>query len=374
MRSSHILAVALAAGVAVWLWSGQRGADAPAAAGAGTDGPASAQESAGAAAPASAPARVRVAASAAQPYVVTLTLTGQTAPDREIDLRALSSGRIEAVEVEAGELVEEGAAIARLAAADRPQRLALAEARVARFQVEFDASAELAEGGWRSETATAEALAELRGARAELAEIRVDIGNTRIAAPFGGVVERVDVELGDAVTAGSTPIARLFDLDPIVVVAAVSERKIGLLEVGDAGLARTVSGAAFEGVLRFVGRIADPATRTYRIELEAANPGHAIPAGMTAEIVLPLETAQAHFIEPSALSLAADGALGVKVVNDANRVELLPVEILATAPGGMWLGGLPPRIALIVVGHAYVQAGDLVEPVPVGNAGDPAPS
>lgn len=356
MRFSHILAIVLAIGAALWVWSGRLGDEAPAS-GAGTETVRSGGEQA------PPPAQVRVMVSTARPYVVTMSVTGRTEAARAVTLQVETSGRIEEIAAAEGEAVAEGQLIARIAADDRPQRLARAEAMVERFRIAFDASQTLAQSGWRAETANAEAHADLQDARAQLAAIRLDIARTRITAPFAGVLEAIDVEIGDAVSAGGddATIGRLFDLDPIVVAAAVSERQVGRLAVGGPGEVRLVTGERLEGRIRFVGRVAEPATRTFPIEIELPNEGHAIPAGMTAEVTLPLETVAAHLVSPSVLSLADDGTLGVKLVDEDDRVRFVPATVVANSAEGLWLAGLPQEAVLIVVGHEFVVAGQPVE-------------
>jgi membrane fusion protein, multidrug efflux system len=362
MKSSHILAVVLAIGAAAWVLSGQLGNDAPATASTAT------AELSGSAAAEEALTQVRVATSTSEPYVIVLSVTGRTEANREVGLRVQTSGRIEAIEVDEGDVVEEGDVIARIAMDDRPERLARAQAVVEQFQIAFDASSELAEGGWRAETTHAEANANLRDARAELARVRLDIGRTDITAPFSGVLNSVGIEVGDVVTDGfgeNDAIGEIYDLDPIVIVAAVNEREVSYLSVGDLGSAHLITGATVEGVLRFVGQVAEPETRTYRIELEVANEDHAIRAGMTTDVVLPLDTIPGHFISPSALSLADDGTLGVKLVDENNVVRFAPIVIVADVTGGLWVTGLAREVTMITVGHDFVAEGETVEPVRV---------
>ena len=109
-----------------------------------------------------------------------------------------------------------------------------------------------------------------------------------------------------------------------MVVAWVSERAVGQLRPGAVGHARLVTGEVVDGTVRYVSRVAEPKTRTYRIELEIPNPDYAIPAGMTTGLTLPLESVASHFISPSLLSLDEDGALGVKVVDSGGRRALRP--------------------------------------------------
>src|SRR5690606_8600452 len=98
---------------------------------------------------------------------------------------------------------------------------------------------------------------------------------TRVTAPFPGVLDTLDVEIGDVLDT-NMEIGTLFDLDPLIVVAAVSEREVGNLEVGKVGTARLITGREVDGVLRFISRVAEPQTRTFRIEIEVPNPDHEI--------------------------------------------------------------------------------------------------
>ena len=352
MRTSHFLAIALAIGAIAWVVSGQFGEEAPATAN---------TEPAAAAAPEPL-TQVRVAPSTSQPYTVTLVVTGRTAASRELALRVETSGQVESIAATEGDYIEEDALIVELAGDDRALQLARAQSLLEQRQIEADASAELAESGWRAKTTDAGIRADLQEARAELAAIQLDIARTRITAPFSGALESLDVEIGDVVDV-NTRIGTLYDLDPILVVGAVSEREVGALRLGEPGSARLITGDTVKGTLRFIGKVAEPETRTFRIELEVPNPQHTLPAGLTADIVLPLLTVTAHFVSPAALSLADDGTLGVKIVDGEDIVRFVPVTVVADAADGIWIAGLPESVTLITVGHDYVAAGQKVNPV-----------
>jgi membrane fusion protein, multidrug efflux system len=353
MKTSHYLAIALAIGAIVWVASGQFG---------GESAPESTQTEPSPTAEQAAPAQVRVAPSTSQPYTVKLVVTGRTAASRELALRVETSGRIEEIAANEGDQLEEGALIVRLSDDDRNERLSRAQSLLEQRRIEAEASAELAESGWRAQTSDAGARAELQNARAELAAIQLDMARTEIAAPFAGALESIDVEIGDVVDV-NTQIGTLYDLDPILVIAAVSEREVGYLTLGEAGSAKLITGATVDGTLRFIGKIAEPETRTFRIELEVPNPDLSLPAGLTADIEIPLATVPAHFVSPSVLSLADDGTLGIKIVDDDNIVRFMPVTVVADADDGIWIAGLPASITVITVGHDYVAAGQTVDPV-----------
>ena len=66
--------------------------------------------------------------------------------------------------------------------------------------------------------------------------------------------------------------------------------------------------------------MAEPETRTFRIELEVPNPNETLRDGVTAEIRLGVETVAAYFVSPAVLTLDDDGVVGVRLVDEADRV------------------------------------------------------
>ncbi len=364
MRSSHFLAVLIAVVVGAWIVSGYLGYELPFA-----DEPAPAADDSivipepVAAEPAIRLTDVRVASSVSVPHDVILTITGSTRANRSLNIRARTSGTIEEVFVRDGERVTQGMEIARIAMESRTAQLSRAQAMVERYQTEFDASEELVEGGWRAKTSTVAARANYQSALADLAEIKLDIERTRILMPFDGLIEEFHVEVGEFVYSGDASIAQIFDLDPIVVSGAISERKVKELTLGSSAEVRLITGETVSGVLSKISRVADTATRTFEIEIEVANPDYQIPSGITAGIDLLLATVNSHLISPAALSLDSEGLLGVKIVDAENRVKFVPVEIVASDTNGVRVSGLPDEVTLITVGHGFVNIGEIVNPI-----------
>lgn len=315
------------------------------------------------------PQVVRVARLTARPMISEVILQGRTEAWRTVDLRAEVRGRVEAVPVERGSPVTAGQVLVRLAVYERRALLEQAKALLAQRRIEYEAARALRQRGHNTEIELAGAKTQFDAAEAALRKAEVDLANTEIRAPFDGVLDRRPVNLGDFLDIAN-PVALVVDLDPIRVVGFASERSVAELRPGAKGHARIIGGTEVEGTIAYVAATADTATRTFRVELEVPNPDRRIVAGLTAQLRLPVATKVAHFVSPSALSLADDGAIGVKVVEGSGpgegRVRFLPVEIVGTTPEGVWLGGLPDEIRLITVGHEYVGAGNRVTPVEMG--------
>ena len=305
---------------------------------------------------------VRVKTIAARPWQRRVVVRGQTAASRTVEVRAETAGRVDAVPVREGTAVKAGDVIARIAPAERTASLAEAKALLHQRQVELRAAEALAKKGFRSDTKLAEAKAQYDAARARIAQIETDIARTTITSPFDGVLESRHVELGDYLQTGDK-VAKIVDLNPVLVVGDVSEREIQGLRKNMVASATLIDGSRVEGTIRFIGSVADPVTRTFRIEVAVPNPEIKVRDGLTSQMEIAIETQPAHFLTPALLTLDPTGRLGVKALDRDDRVIFHPVQILADGIGGIWVDGLPESLRIISVGQEFVRAGQKVKPV-----------
>ena len=355
MRSSVIIACTLAIGATAWILSGQFADGDKRAAANVAETPQEAAERP------LASVRVRVLQSRVKQDV--LVVNGRTEESRKVILRAETAGPIIEVPSTEGSVVEADEVIARQSVEDRNALLAEATALVEQREIEYRAATELAKKGFRSGTKVAEARAQLDAARARTKSMRIDISRTMIRAPFRGILETRYVEKGDYVRVGDN-IASIVDLDPVLAVASVSERNVGSITIDEPGQVTFIGGGVANGKIRFISSVADPDTRSFRVELEVPNPDHRIRAGMTGKLTLPLPPVRAHVLSPAVLTLADDGRIGVRIVDAADIVRFKPVSILTQSSEGIWVSGLADGERLITVGHEYVRAGEKVRAIP----------
>lgn len=213
----------------------------------------------------------------------------------------------------------------------------------------------------------------LANARAELKRAQVDVQNLKIRAPFDGLVNSRAVELGDFVRRGEE-CATILDLNPILVVGEVSESQVANLQPGSKASAQLQLGQLVEGRLRYVSQEAHPVTRAYRVEVAVANPDGALRSGISARMALPTGEVQAHRINASLLTLDDRGDLGVRTLDEEQRVRFVNVRLVSDENEGVWIAGLPSNTTLITVGQEYVSEGEKVEVELEESAGDlPAP-
>jgi len=351
-RRPWILAVAVAALVVVWIASGSIGTRKPAELMPGSTEIGDTESI----------ARVQVSQQHATPVTRMISVYGQTAPARTVEMSAETDGRVEAVEAVRGRRARAGDVILRLDMRDRRARLAQAEAGVREARTSYQAQLKLQADGYVSETQIAESVSKLETAKAELTRAELDLEYMVLRAPFDGVLQERDVEIGDFVREGDK-VATFVDNTSIIVTGTIAEQDARFVSVDGTGQAKLATGQTVTGRVRYLSPVADPSTRTFNVELEVPNPDGSLPAGVTAEIALPGGETLAHKISPSLLTLDANGDIGVKIVDAYDRVEFFPVELAMTDKDGIWVSGLPESAKIITVGQGYVAAGQSVEAV-----------
>jgi membrane fusion protein, multidrug efflux system len=305
------------------------------------------------------PMTVAVTLSRAQPVERLLTLQGDVEADRRVLVRAETAGRIVEVPVALGQDVEPGDVLARIGMDDREARLRRAEAIVRGRETDYQGAQRLAREGMQAQLRVETALAELEAARAELEAIRLDIANTRVRAPFAGVVNHRHADVGDFVNRGD-PVAEVLQNHPLRAVVQVPQHSIHLVPSVGAARVTFIDGGERAAEVSYVSARADTATRTFRVELTVPNPDRALPSGVSVQVRIPVQQVMAHRVSPALAALDDQGRLGVKTVGDDDRVAFHAVEVVRADSQGVWVTGLPGQARLITVGQGFVNAGERV--------------
>ena len=312
---------------------------------------------------------VRVATQTAEPRTDTLRVQGRTQADRKVMVQAQTHGRVEELLVDKGDVVEKGEVLAQLAEEDRPAQLNQAKALREQRRLELEAARRLNERGHRSDTQLAAARAAFQEAQARVEQARTALDDTTIYAPFPGRVGETMAEVGDFMT-GGRELLRLIDLDPLTIVGSVNERRVAQIKPGTQAEAELVTGEQVTGTVSFVAREANARTRTFEIEIRVPNPDGTLRDGVTAQMTVPLKERVSHFVSPSILTLNDAGEVGVKVLDDTDRVRFRPVDLLADKPDGVWITGLPDTVTFITLGQNFVTEGQQVKPVEEGEVAE----
>ncbi len=302
-----------------------------------------------------APVSVLVLRSASQTVDSGIVLRGRTEASRKVVVRAETSGLVVSEPLPKGSFVKVGQILCQLDPGTRLAARAEARARLSAAKINETVATSLAEKGFGSELAAIARQASLEAAQAGVERAQKDIDRLLIKAPFSGLLESDSAELGALLQPGAR-CAQILQLDPVKLVGFVPEQDIARIRLGAIAGARLVDGTRVSGVVTFLSRSADLNTRTFRVEVEIANPDQMIRDGATAEIFISFADQRAHLLPQSALTLDDNGALGIRAVV-GGKARFFPVKVIRDSVDGVWLSGLPDRIDVIVVGQEYVIDG-----------------
>ncbi|MAA70687.1 MAG: hypothetical protein CL679_03050 [Bermanella sp.] len=350
LQPSHFIALGASAIIALWMTSGTLDSDAT------TEPQAPVKNEVNSA------FAVQVERFSAKAITPELSLNGETRANRHVDITSEVDGKVEEILAREGDFVKKGQLILQIDQQDKPQKLKQAKALVNQRTLEFKANQKLIGQGLQNQTRLAESESSLEAAKAQVKALEVAIAGTQIRAPFAGILENRQVELGSYLRAGHAIIS-IMDYNPFVIQAFVAEKDLAKVKQGTTAKGKTLDGQYYSGAIRYVSSVAYQTSRAFSVELEINNPSERQANGITAEILIPLNQTDAIFVSPALLSLNEQGVLGAKHVNAQNVVEFTPVELVKAKADGVWISGLPNPVDLIVTGQSFVSAGEKVKAV-----------
>jgi multidrug efflux system membrane fusion protein len=288
-----------------------------------------------------------------------VVLRGRTESARTVSVRSETAGVVAQTPAREGSAVKKGDVLCRLAVDARQASLDQAKANYRSMQLQQQANVGLAAKGYRSQTQVLESQSKLDAAQAGVRQAEIALAQVNIRAPFAGVFDRRDAEIGAYLSPGQ-PCGTMIELNPLLVVGDVPETEAAKLKIGAPAVAKLVSGQVLNGRIRYVAQDADPQTRTYHLEVAVPNPRMDVRSGLSAEVRIGSGSGPAHLVPISSLVLDSAGRQGVRYAVAGDRVAFAPVTIVEETPGGVWVTGLSGPVRLITVGQSYVADGQKV--------------
>lgn len=287
-------------------------------------------------------------------------------------------GRLAQRQVEVGQRVKAGEALARLDPQDLQLSQDAAQAALRAAQVNHDlASADfkrfkdLRDQGFISGAELDRREATLKAAAAQLEQARAQAqvqGNqaayTTLVAPAAGVVVSVDAEPGTVLAAG-TPVVRLALDGPRDAVFAVPEDAVAAAralqgKAGALGVRLWGSTERLPATVREVAAAADPATRTFLVKADLAAP--LLQLGQTATVSIELPRSEAQTLLPLSAVREHQGQSAVWVVQPgAQTVALRPIAVAGAQGNDVVVkSGLKPGEVVVTAGVHVLTAGQKV--------------
>ena len=255
-----------------------------------------------------------------------LELYGETAPVRTALVSAQVGGRIVSLDMAEGQAVVEGDTVMRLNASQGRAAIDRLDVVVDQLEAEIERTERLIDRGLATQSQLDQLVAERNANREAIGEVRAGVRETNHRAPISGIVTDTFNEEGEFAGQGNA-VARIIDIDTIVVLAGLPERDIEYVSEGQVVEVEIVAtGARRTGTIHRVGMEANTRNRTFPLEIHIPNADHALRAGMRAKVILVKRNIlEAVLIPRDAVVQSIDGP-EVFLVSDM-LAEARPVEL-----------------------------------------------
>ena len=301
-----------------------------------------------------------------------LRFPGRVQATQRAGLAFNSPGRVVEFPVQEGDTLSAGTLIARLDPTIFETRLSAARAEFDKARADYHRVREI----WEKSKAVARAEVDqkrtaMEVARSGFAAAKQDAEDTRLTAPFDGVIARRHVENFQNVQA-KEPIVSLQNVDELEIVIHVPERIMRNAPRRAAGYAQfdDIPGRRFPVNLKSYSTEADPQTQTYEVVLGLTRPQDVtILPGMSAEVLpgdAPDNEAPSSVAIPlKAVAAGPDGTPRVWVVDpDTDRVAIRKVSVGAVQGSDIIvLDGLKIGERIVTAGLGHLRDGMWVRPL-----------
>ena len=194
-------------------------------------------------------------------------------------------------------------------------------------------------------------------------EVGYDFKPFEVKCDGKGVVSRILLNPGASVNP-STPLMNLVEIDTVKAVAAVDEKKIRLVQMGESARVtlEAYPGESFTARVTNISPIANPVNRTIEVELSLPNSGHRIKPGMYAEVEW-IESRRPALVVPLAAVVDRGGQKYVFFA-DNGAARMIPVTIGAVVGDVVEiLSGLKGDERIVTTGAGQLNDKDKIKVV-----------
>lgn len=323
--------------------------------------------------------------------------SGRLEAVQRVEVRPRVAGALQAVHFKEGALVKQGDLLVTVdpapyaAEVDRAEaQVAAAQARVSYTRSELDRSTRLLQESAiaqrehdERQNAYREADANLRAAQAALQTARLNLSYTQVRAPVAGRVGRIEVTVGNLVSAGAgapvltslvsvSPIYASFDTDEQIVVKALQDLGSGAKGQSARQLLARIpvqmgtgasGGTPYTGHLQLIDNQVDAKSGTVRVRAVFDNADGALIPGQFARIRMgQARNTQAVLINERAVGTDQSKKF-VMVVAEGNKAEYREVTLGAPVDGlRVVTSGLKAGETIVVNGLQRVRPGAVLAP------------
>ncbi len=292
-----------------------------------------------------------------------LTLQGTVDSDKNIAVSPKMPGTVTAVYVKEGDAVRAGQVMAVIDDAVMRQNVAELKTGLELATTVYEKQKNLWDQKIGSEIQYLQTKNNKESLERRLATLNEQLAQTRVTAPISGTVDAVGLRVGEPANPGTTTI-RVVNLSDMKVLAKVADTYINTVRKGDEALVELNSGKKMTGKVSFVGKVVNPQTRTFDVEIALPNKGGLLKPNMLANISINDQTKENALVVNQNLiqrTESGDVVYVAKVNGNQTTAQLRKIKTGISYNGEVVVTeGLQPGDQLITVGYQ-----DLVDGQPL---------
>jgi len=285
-----------------------------------------------------------------------IEVPGEITSKENISVFADMPGNITSLTIREGQYVSKGQTIATQDASTIRSQIGQLNANLRLAQTTYEKQKRLWDQNIGSEIQVLQARTQVEALQEQIKSIESQISKYTVRSPISGIVDEVFINQGEA---ANGPIARIVNLARVQMEANLSEEFIGKVKRGDR-VTILLDNLEEERSARVssVGQVIDPATRTFKVEVNLSNGSRRLKPNMSANmriiteqlkdtVVIPMQYVQQDATNNFVYAVEKDGENEFAVLRKIETGSIF--EDLAVVESGLTIGDL-----LIVEGQRDV--------------------
>ena len=291
-----------------------------------------------------------------------LVTTATLDPDRQVTMTSETTGVVNRITVDEGDVVREGQLLATLSDRERQVKLQQSNVKVQNAKQELDRKHASFNAKIISESEYQKAKYDLEIAIQERNAAQVELDRSIIKAPFTGIITQRFIEKGQNIT----PQAQLFtivDSDPLEAKVYLPEREIfGLRQNHQVSMALNAQkDVTFQGTIRQINPAVDTKTGTVKVTVEVTKAPAVVRPGSFVDVKLETQRHDNALLVPKKALLEEAGERFVFVINKDKAARRTVSVGFMDDQNAEILSGVNPGEVVVTSGQGSLRDGSKTE-------------
>lgn len=252
----------------------------------------------------------------------TLRYSGTIEASQTIPLSFQTTGTIEKIYVEVGDIVKKGQLLASVDKSDMQNIYNVTLAKYDQAQDAYNRLKSVHDQGSLPEIKWVEMESNMEQAKSSLELAKNNLDKCNMRAPVDGIVGRRNIEPGQSAIGSSLSPIELVQIESVYVKISVPENEISKIKKGQKAMfsLSALNNKQFEGMVTNLSPVADIISRTYTVKISVKNTSLELKPGMVCDVTLSLERQVVSMLVPyKSVSKDSNGNTYVYIVSLDNK-------------------------------------------------------